>query len=76
MALVTELRVGPNRLEIKVNPEEGGAGLFAFESTFPPGGVMPYLHFHRDQEEASPPLRDFIRWSRPSERRTCPVDCG
>jgi quercetin dioxygenase-like cupin family protein len=70
---MTELRVGPNRLQIKINPEEAGAGLFAFESTFPPGGMMPYLHFHRDQEEAFYVLEGLIEYTRGEDRIVAPT---
>jgi quercetin dioxygenase-like cupin family protein len=62
-----ELRVGPNRLQIKINPETDGGGLFAFESTFPPGAMMPLLHFHRDQEEAFYVLEGVIEYVRGDE---------
>src|SRR5437660_8284221 len=66
-AEMTELRVGPNRLQIKINPATDGASVFAFESTFPPGGMMPYLHFHRDQEEAFYVLDGVIEYTRGDE---------
>ena len=68
-----ELRVGPNRLQIKINPEATPSGLFAFESTFPPGGVMPYLHFHRDQEEAFYVLEGTIEYTRGAETILAPA---
>jgi len=64
---MTELHVGSNRLHIKINPEDSGGGLFAFESTFPPGGTMPLLHFHRDQEEAFYVLEGVIEYTRDDE---------
>ena len=70
---MTELRVGPNRLLIKINPEVEQSGLFAFESTFPPGGMMPYLHFHRDQEEAFYVLEGTIEYTRGAETIVAPA---
>ncbi len=70
---MTALQVGPNRLQIKVDPEESGAGLFAFESTFPPGGMMPYLHFHRDQEEAFYVIEGLIEYTRGEDRIVAPA---
>lgn len=71
--VMTELRVGPNQLQIKINPEETGAGLFAFESTFPPGGAMPYLHFHRDQEEAFYVIEGLIEYTRDDDKIVAPA---
>jgi quercetin dioxygenase-like cupin family protein len=59
---MTELWVGPNRLDIKINPEVDKSGLFAFESNMQPGAAMPYLHFHREQEEAFYVLEGTIEY--------------
>ena len=47
-----DLRVGQARLEIKIDPAAAPSQLFAFESTLPPGGGMPYFHLHHEMEEA------------------------
>jgi quercetin dioxygenase-like cupin family protein len=64
---MTELWVGPNRLDIKINPDEEQTGLFAFESNMTPGAAMPYLHFHREQEEAFYVLEGTIEYVRGTE---------
>ena len=70
---MTELKVGPNTLHIKINPETDESGLFAFESVFPPGGMMPYLHFHRDQEEAFYVLDGVIEYTKGTETIAAPA---
>jgi mannose-6-phosphate isomerase-like protein (cupin superfamily) len=45
------LRVLASRLEIKAGAE-AGLSFGIFESVFPPGAGMPFLHLHRSYEEA------------------------
>ena len=59
-----ELRVGPARLEIKVDPKAAPSRVFAFESTLPPGAGMPYLHLHREMEEIFYVLEGTIEYTR------------
>jgi quercetin dioxygenase-like cupin family protein len=59
-----ELRVGRARLEIKIDPAAAPSQLFAFESTLPPGGGMPYLHLHHEMEEAFYVLEGTIEYTR------------
>ena len=59
-----ELRVGQARLEIKIDPAAAPSQLFAFESTLPPGGGMPYLHLHHEMEEAFYVLEGTIEYTR------------
>jgi quercetin dioxygenase-like cupin family protein len=59
-----ELHVGRARLEIKIDPAVVPSRLFAFESTLPPGGGMPYLHLHHEMEEAFYVLEGAIEYTR------------
>jgi quercetin dioxygenase-like cupin family protein len=59
-----ELRVGQARLEIKIDPAVAPSQFFAFESTLPPGGGMPYLHLHHEMEEAFYVLEGTIEYTR------------
>ncbi len=59
-----ELRVGLVRLEIKIDPAAAPSQFFAFESTLPPGGGMPYLHLHHEMEEAFYVLEGTIEYTR------------
>jgi quercetin dioxygenase-like cupin family protein len=59
-----ELRVGPARLEIKVDPKATQSRVFAYESTLPPGAGMPYLHLHREMEEIFYVLEGTIEYTR------------
>ena len=62
MARRRELRVGQALLEIKIDPAAAPSQLFAFESTLPPGGGMPYLHLHHEMEEAFYVLEGTIEY--------------
>jgi quercetin dioxygenase-like cupin family protein len=62
-----ELRIGPARLAIKIDPAVEQSGLFAFESTLPPGGGMPYLHLHHEQEEVFYVLQGTMEYTRGDE---------
>ena len=59
-----ELHIGRARLEIKIDPVAAPSQLFAFESTLPPGGGMPYLHLHHEMEEAFYVLEGTIEYTR------------
>ena len=59
-----ELRVGRACLEIKIDPAVAPSQFFAFESTLPPGGGMPYLHLHHEMEEAFYLLEGTIEYTR------------
>jgi quercetin dioxygenase-like cupin family protein len=51
-------------VEIKIDPAVARSQLFAFESTLPPGGGMPYLHLHHEMEEAFYVLQGTIEYTR------------
>jgi quercetin dioxygenase-like cupin family protein len=59
-----QLHVGRARLEIKIDPAVAPSQLFAFESTLPPEGGMPYLHLHREMEEGFYVLEGTIEYTR------------
>jgi len=51
-------------MEIKIDPAAAPSQFFAFESTLPPGGGMPYLHLHHEMEEAFYVLEGTIEYTR------------
>jgi mannose-6-phosphate isomerase-like protein (cupin superfamily) len=55
------LRVLASRLEIKAGAD-AGLSFGLFESVFPPGAGMPFLHLHRSYEEAFYVIEGDVRF--------------
>ena len=66
-----EVRVGPNRLTVKVGPDSGGRQFGVFESVLPPDAGA-FAHRHRTYEEAFYVLEGEIEY-RLDERQVTAV---
>ena len=67
------MRVGPNELTVKAEPETGHTLATVFESTLPPGGGYPLAHTHAEYEEVFYVLEGEIEYRIGNEWSVAPA---